>query len=225
MELMEVINKRKTTRGFRPDLVPQEILREILEKAQRAPSWGNTQPWEFVIAGGTVVDEIKQAFLKRAAEDPSPDLAFPQKFPEFMRARLPYARRQQEQDGRDPREVLKERQTQSSKLYDAPCVIYILTDREMFEQDGERNNTYTIFDCGLIAENIMLIAVEYGLGTVAAAASVRCPEELRKILEISDSKVIVLGILIGYADPENPQYGVYSSRVPMNEITKWYGFD
>jgi len=225
MELVEAISKRKTIRGFKPDPVPKEVLQEIIEKAQRAPSWGNTQPWEIVITGGKVLDEIKQALLERAAEGGTPDLPFPQQFPEFIRERLPYARRQQAPDNRDPKEVLKERQTQSSKLYDAPCVIYILTDREMFEQDGERHDVYTVFDCGLLAENIMLLAVEHGLGTAAAAASVRCPAVLREKLEIPESKVIVLGIIIGYPDTEHPQYGVYSSRVPLDDIMKWYGFD
>ncbi len=225
MELLEAVNKRKTTRGFKTDPVPKEIIRDILEKARRAPSWGNTQPWEFVVAGGEVLAGIKQGFLEKADETSIPDLSFPRQFPEFIRERLPYARRQQPPDGRDPKEVLRERQVQGSKMYDAPCVIYILTDRELYEQDGEHHDVYAIFDCGLIAQTIMLIAVEHGLGTVAAAASVRCPEVLREKLEIPESKVIVLGILIGYPDTENPQYGVYSDRVPLNDITKWYGFD
>lgn len=41
MDLIDAINKRKTTRGFMPDPVPLEILREIMTAALRAPSWGN----------------------------------------------------------------------------------------------------------------------------------------------------------------------------------------
>lgn len=225
MELKEAINKRKTTRGFTDKPVPKEILEELIKQALRAPSWGNTQPWEFIIAGGDVVSEIKQAYLDKADENPSPDLPFPQQFPEFIRERLPYARRQQPPDDRDPKEILKERQVMGSRFYEAPAVIYILTDREMYEQDGKNKNTYAVFDCGLIAQTIMLLAVEYGLGTVAAAQSVRCPEVLREKLEIPESKVIVLGILIGYPDTGNPQYEVYSDRVPLDEITRWYGFE
>jgi nitroreductase len=59
---------------------------------------------------------------------------------------------------------------------------------------------------------IMLLAVNKGLGTVTAAASVRCSEVLREKLGIPESKVIVLGILIGYPDTENPQFGIYSER-------------
>jgi nitroreductase len=224
MELKDAINKRKTTRGFKDKPIRQEILEEILKQSLRAPSWGNTQPWEFVIAGGTVLAEIKQAYLDKAEESPSPDLPFPQQFPEFIRERLPFARRQQPPDDRDPKEVLKERQVMGSRFYEAPAVIYILTDREMYEQDGKNKNAYAVFDCGLIAQTIMLLAVEYGLGTVAAAQSVRCPDVLRKKLDIPDSKVIVLGILVGYPDTENSQYGVYSDRVPLDDICRWYGF-
>ncbi len=225
MELKEAVKKRKTTRGFTDKPVPKEVLEEIITQAQRSPSWGNTQPWEFTIAGGKVLSDIKQAYLDKAEETPVPDLPFPQNFPEFIRARLPYARRQQPPDNRDPKEVLKERQVMGARMYEAPAVIYILTDRDMYEQDGKNKNVYAVFDCGLIAQTIMLLAVEYGLGTVAAAQSVRCPEVLREYLHIPDSKVIVLGLLIGYPDTENPMYGTYSDRVPLADIAGWYGFD
>jgi len=71
----------------------------------------------------------------------------------------------------------------------------------------------------------MLLAVERGLGTVAAAASVRCPDVLRKILGIPDTKLIVLGILIGYPDQDHPQFRVYSPREPLDKIARWYGFN
>jgi len=224
MELQEVINKRKSTRGFISKPVKKEIIENILRTAQRSPSWGNTQPWEFVVVGGKVLDDIRAAYTEKAAEAYKMDLPFPQNFPEFIRKRLPYARRQQPPDNRDPKEALRERNLNSSKMYGTPCVVYILTDRELYEQDGVNKDVYAVFDCGLIAQTIMLVATEYGLGSVAAAESVRCPEILREKLGIPESKVIVLGIYIGYADTKNPQYPVYSDRVPLEEITKWHGF-
>jgi len=222
MDLVEAINKRKTTRGFVPDPVPQEILREIMTFALRAPSWGNTQPWEFAIASGKTLEQIKQGFADKADEEPSPDLPFPRSFPEHILSRLPGGPRAPA--NRDDRELRRERQLEGSKLYGAPCAIYIYIDRKIFEQEGY-HNVYTIFDCGLIAENIMLLAVERGLGTVAAAASVRCPDVLRKILGIPDTKLIVLGILIGYPDQDHPQFRVYSPREPLDKIARWYGFN
>lgn len=222
MDIVEAINKRKSIRGFKPDPVSQEILRELMTVSLRAPSWGNTQPWEFAIASGKKLEEIKQGFAQKAEEDPSPDLPFPRRFPEHILSRLP--QRPQATTRRDDKEWRKERQLQGSKLYGAPCVIYIYTDRGLYVQE-DYYNVYAVFDCGLIAENIMLLAVKYGLGTVAAAASVRCPDVLKKVLEIPDSKMIVLGIVIGYPDPDHPQFQVYSPREPLDNVVKWYGFD
>jgi nitroreductase len=42
------------------DPVPKEILHKVLEAAVRAPSGMNTQPWEFIVASGKVLDEIRE---------------------------------------------------------------------------------------------------------------------------------------------------------------------
>jgi nitroreductase len=59
MEIVEAIQKRKSIRAFKSDPVPQEILKKIMELALRAPSWANTQPWEFAIVTGKKLEEIR----------------------------------------------------------------------------------------------------------------------------------------------------------------------
>jgi nitroreductase len=49
MELMQAILGRRSIRSYRPDPVPQADLQHLLEAARQAPSWANTQCWEFVI--------------------------------------------------------------------------------------------------------------------------------------------------------------------------------
>jgi len=61
MDVIEAIESRKSVRAFRPDPVPKEVLTKILEVALRAPSTDNTQPWEFIVAGGQVVQDIAKA--------------------------------------------------------------------------------------------------------------------------------------------------------------------
>lgn len=221
MDIIEVVNKRKTSRGYRPDPVPRETLEEIMTNALRAPSWGNTQPWEFAIVAGKKLEEIKQGFADKAADDPDPDLPFPKRFPQSYLDRLPAGPRPSAD--RSNKELMTERQLRGSRFYDAPCVIYVYTEREMFEQDGF-NNVYAIYDCGIISQNIMLLAANYGLSTTAAAAAVRCPDVVRKVLDIPESKLIVLGIFIGYPDPDHPQFEVYSSREPLENVAHWHGF-
>ena len=71
----------------------------------------------------------------------------------------------------------------------------------------------------------MLLAGQYGLGTIPQIQAVDYPDILRKVLGIPDSKLIVLGIAIGYPDWEDPVNQFRSEREPLDNITTWYGFD
>jgi nitroreductase len=46
---LELLKKRRSTRAFKPDPVPDEYVDKIIEAARWAPSGGNSQPWEFII--------------------------------------------------------------------------------------------------------------------------------------------------------------------------------
>jgi nitroreductase len=49
MDVLEAIRKRRSIRSFTEQLVPDDILHQILEAGTWAPSAGNMQAWEFVI--------------------------------------------------------------------------------------------------------------------------------------------------------------------------------
>jgi nitroreductase len=49
MDVLEAIRNRSVVRQFKPDIIPEDVLRKILEAARWAPSPFNTQPWEFII--------------------------------------------------------------------------------------------------------------------------------------------------------------------------------
>jgi len=38
IDIVKALRSRKTIRGYKPDLVPKEVLKEILEIASRSPS-------------------------------------------------------------------------------------------------------------------------------------------------------------------------------------------
>ncbi|MBN1244285.1 nitroreductase family protein [Candidatus Bathyarchaeota archaeon] len=63
MELEEAIKGRRSIRAFKPQDVPEETVEKLIDAARHAPSAGNIQPWEFVIARNL---ETKQK-LARAA--------------------------------------------------------------------------------------------------------------------------------------------------------------
>jgi nitroreductase len=57
MEFMDVIRKRRSIRRYKPDPVPEEEIKYIMEAARLAPSWANTQCWHFVVVTDPVIKE------------------------------------------------------------------------------------------------------------------------------------------------------------------------
>jgi nitroreductase len=231
MDIVEAINTRMSIRAFKPDPVPRQVLEEILELAMRAPSWSNTQPWEFIIVGGSKLEEIKRALdpmiEKKEVSRIRPDFLMAQKYPDLYTVRKQtlgktiFQVRGIERGNKEKRVWWS---IQELKCFDVPNVIYICTDRSYYFQ--ERGvNVWPIFDCGLLVENIMLLAPKYGLGTLASVAAVMCPDALRDVLDIPDSSMILIGILIGYPDYDDPINQIRSERDPLEKVSKWYGFD
>jgi nitroreductase len=75
-----------------------------------------------------------------------------------------------------------------------------------------------------VAENIMLLATKHGLGTVVQAQAAAYPDVVRQVLSIPDSKIVFLGIAIGYPDWNNPINQFRTEREPLESVATWRGF-
>jgi nitroreductase len=49
MDVYQAIKSRRTVRDYKPDLIPEDVLRKILQAARWAPSSSNTQKWSFIV--------------------------------------------------------------------------------------------------------------------------------------------------------------------------------
>ena len=49
MDVIEVINKRRTIRAYKSTPVDDKTLDTIIEAGRLAPSWGNSQTWRFIV--------------------------------------------------------------------------------------------------------------------------------------------------------------------------------
>jgi nitroreductase len=220
MDISEAISQRKSIRAYKPDPVPMDILKRLLEESIRAPSWANTQPWEFAVATGKPLENIREEFLAKASTSPSPDVPRPPAFPERYAARI---RVLDKQNRLVTQRDWESRRVQNFRHFGAPAVIYLLTRREFYFQ-AKGLNVWALYDCGAVVENIMLLATKQGLGTVVQAMAAAYPQVLRKILEIPESKIIILGIAIGYPDWDNPINNFRTEREPLDTIATWHGF-
>ncbi len=116
------------------------------------------------------------------------------------------------------------RRVRNFEHYGAPAVIYLLVGRSFFYQE-KGINAWSLYDCGAVVQNIMLLATSHGLGTVAQAQAVVYPDIIRKVIDIPESKLIALGIAIGYPDWDDPVTQIYRERESPDNVTTWYGFD
>lgn len=49
-QLADIIAQRFSSRRFAPDTLPDDTIETLLEAARWAPSYGNRQPWRFIVA-------------------------------------------------------------------------------------------------------------------------------------------------------------------------------
>ena len=218
LELKESIEQRKSTRAYRRDPVPREVLEEILKRALRAPSWGNTQPWKMTVVGEAALQAIIGESVKRlqAGEGLRPDVKMPGNWPKELDGRY-------KKNGRKLFEILGvERGDQEKRnahrlsmfrFFDAPQGIYLHQDRTL--------SAYSIFDAGLLAQNIALLAEEKGLGTCFLGVTVLFPEVIRKRTGIPETDRILIGLAVGYPDEDAPINRFRSEREPIENIVRW----
>lgn len=220
MDVIDAIKARYTVRAYKPEPVPKEVLTELMEAALRAPSWANTQTWEFAVVGGEVMQELKQSLTAKASaqEERYPDIPRPE-WPS------PYLERSRENGirlyqllgiSRDDMEKQLQWYVEMYRLFDAPNGIIVYTDRGL--------SVWALVNVGLVVQSIALAALDYGLGTAMLAASVSYPDEVRRILKIPESKQLVIAIAIGYPDPEAKVNEFRSNREPLETMVTWHGF-
>ena len=228
MDVVQAIKERKSIRAFKPDQVPLDLLKEILEQAMRAPSWANTQPWEFAVVTGKKLKAIQDDFVKRGAadlEDLQSEVPRPYDFPEPYISRIKKMQIK-ERRGRTSEltpEKMEERMLTNFRHYGATTCIYLLIGRDYLMQE-EGINVWGMYDSGSVVQNIMLLAVNYGLGTIAQAMAVVYPDIIHEELGIPQDKLVGLGIAIGYPDWGNDINEDFRDREPLDTMARFYGF-
>ena len=68
MDLFAAIQERRSTRAFRPDPIPRELIEKILRVTICAPSAINLQPWEFTVVAGEERERLSRRLIKAYKE-------------------------------------------------------------------------------------------------------------------------------------------------------------
>lgn len=191
MTVKDAIHNRFSCRVFSEKIVPREILYEILEDSCQSPSCENSQPWDIYVAGPEAMKRIRGEYENfRKAKVPM-DLSnrFDGKWTDEMAPRIDayFDGIIEHEEKRNFDYTLQKR-----NLFYASTMVFLCLDKEL--------PGWSLFDSGIFAQSLMLLATEHGLSTMASAVSVSYPDAIRKVLHIPENKKIVIGIGIGYPD-------------------------
>lgn len=219
MELIEAINLRKSIRGYKPDPIPKEVMKGILEVASRAPSAKNAQPWECTVIAGEVLAKIKQANLEKrsSAEPPQPNVTREGDADKYRKREVAIGIQlfQLMNIGREDREKRAEWLRRGLRFFDAPAVIIISMDESLREP--------ALLSIGAFTQTIALVALNHGLGTCIQMPGITYPDIIRKFTGIPESQQLILYLTIGYPDWDFPANKAHSEREPIDNIVTWCG--
>jgi nitroreductase len=173
-DALDLFSKRQSVRRYKPDPVPEEHLRRILDAARRAPSSGNQQPWRFLVVRDKAKIERMRARCLERIEGRMKDLAAGEREARMGRAR----------DG-------------MAGYFSAPVYVVVLTDSQ------STYPSYNQHDGPLAAGHLCLAARALGYGTVYITDSIP-DEVTREVLAIPEryQRVCITPIGVPDAWPE-----------------------
>ena len=223
MDVKEALRARKSIRGYRPDKVPGEVIKAILDIATRAPSALNSQPWEFAVVTGQALEDIRDhnTQMLSSGEPAHPDFPIRTLEGVYRQRRVEVYAQLCRLMGFDPedKDVSARWRKRSFRFFEAPVLVVICADASL-------DTARTQFDLGLVSQSICLAALEYGLGTCICLQGVSYPEKIREVAGIPESKKIAVAIAVGYyPDWDFPANRLESRRESAQRITRWCGFD
>lgn len=219
MELLEGIETRRSCRAFTSVPVSKETIDRILKTASRSPSYTNTQPWEVAVVSGKKGDELSSILYKLAESNvhSNPDFPAPKAWPAELekRAKEHGARRYQVLEiAREDAQKRREVSLQNFNFYGAPCVFFLFLDSTL--------SSWSVFDMGLFTQSLILSAHSFGVESCIQAMLGNYPDAVREFLGIPKTKLLVLGISMGYPDKEAPINTYHSLRIGLEDFVKWY---
>jgi nitroreductase len=219
MDVFQAVTARRSIRKFKPDPVPEGLLREILEAARWSPSWGNTQPWEIVVVSGDSLDRLKEAYRQKLTQGvvPQPDTPMPEAWPERFKQRYTEVGKVVLTSlgiARGDHEARLRYGVEMYMFFSAPCLMLLCVDKALARE-------YAMLDVGAIQQTICLLAHARGLGSCILAAAARYPEAIREIVPALTEKAVISGIALGYPDREAAINHFPRERAALDDFTVW----
>jgi nitroreductase/NAD-dependent dihydropyrimidine dehydrogenase PreA subunit len=194
------IMERRSVRNFKPDPVPEPLLRRVLEAGRFAPSGGNCQPWKFiVVTDKALIDEMNESIFNVLS-------MFHGAYTNdaMVKGLIPVYQQSLRSGLFDPRIMLGGCGAIARKhapvFLDAPMVILMACD--------DRSIGGPQIQAGICGQNMNLAAMSLGLGFcwIGFSQVIEMVPELKEKLGLADPWKINTAMVLGY--PKFKQEGI-----------------
>lgn len=215
MDLLKIIDERKSIRAFKADPVPEDLVRQILAAAAQAPSAINLQPWEFLVVAGEERSRLSRRLLKAYREKNiscSPGnvkplaSTFTSRGVQSFEGMRPYL----DEMGSEFNRFINEG---SCNFYGAPVAIILCLDNAFSKA--------RYVDVGIALGYLVLAAHNFGLHTCPIGLITAYEEDVKDALDIPENKDVVISAALGYPDWDSPINRFRSSKEPPQTFVRW----
>ena len=224
MTVTEAVRQRISTRAFLDELIPKEQLADLLQTAQRAPSGGNLQPWKLIAVTGSVKDEIVAMAQRVLAADPMGGIPGDRPvYPDFNQIDPVYNVRRKRVGEMMYEKVGIPKEDRAARImwfannyrfFGAPAAVLVYVHEDLLP--------LRLVCCGAFMTQLTLAAHAEGLGTCAIGFVRTADRQMREVLSVPEEFSFVVALAVGYPDPQSPVNEFRSSRVPVDEVCRFF---
>ena len=177
MDVLDAIATTRSMRRLKPDPIPDDVIRTILEAAVHAPSGSNQQTWSFIV--------IRDADIKKRIQELYHTAAY-----DYFAMRDARERPMSEEDRAQARRVRKSAAYLAEHVHEAPVLIMCcIRGRESFSLGS------SIFPA---VQNLILAARAFGVGSTLTSFQRARDAQIRELLNLPDNTHAAALIPLGY---------------------------
>ena len=223
MNVSEAVATRRTVRAFLDKPVDQAVLRRVLEKAQNAPSGGNTQPWNATVITGEPLAKLLADVAAILPEGPTRHKPEYHIYPPELDGAYAERRKGVGEAMYAALDIPRENKmgrlmwfAKNFQAFGAPVLMLIHTPRYMGRPQWS--------DIGMWLQTVCLLLREEGLDSCPQEAWAIYQEQIRTVVDIPEDHIFFCGMGIGWRDPDAPVNNFPVPRAPLDEAIRWEGF-
>lgn len=223
LTVTEALRRRISTREYRPQPLPKELVREILDIARWAPSGGNLQPWKVIAVAGAdraAVVELARRIHDAQGPDEStekpvypPNLWEPYRTRRYKLGEDMYALLGIPRSDRGARLARFER---NYEMFGAPVELFFVIDERMGHAQWAH--------LGMFMQSIALAALERGVSSCMQEAWATLRHSLKAHFSLGEHEMIYCGMALGYADDTATVNSLRSDRAPVEDFASFRGW-